>query len=288
MWIVLLFLLALCIGAGKAGVWLAFLGAILWALWLGTQGTGMIWPWPGKKQGAAKGNQSPIEPWEDATADAGWKYLIAARNTAEHWMMARWKSRGKATAGAWLVLLIALVSFCAGIVFILIAFWPHVTVFAQALSWLLDGLLFIGVGVAFFVYTARTSPSGYRSAACIIREDLHGEIPLLSQWQMLCGTVPLPYSLWRYLRFVIPVAAWAYHGFQPEHESLALDAVMGVALLYFAYILVDAAFDTLAALNAVEVCPCRSSFLARMVWEAQFMRMHYKPVWARIATWIGL
>ncbi|WP_369574487.1 hypothetical protein [Acidithiobacillus sp. IBUN Pt1247-S3] len=68
---------------------------------------------------------------------------------------------------------------------------------------------------------------------------------------------------------------------------LALTAVMGVAMAYFGYVMVDVSFDLLAAANGVEVCPCRSPYLARMVWEAQFLSQKHKPLWARFFSSVG-
>ena len=65
-------------------------------------------------------------------------------------------------------------------------------------------------------------------------------------------------------------------------------AVVGVAMAYFAYVMANLSFDVLAAVNGVEVCLCRSSFLARLVWESQFLSQWHKPLWAKLLSWIGV
>lgn len=84
MWLLLLVVLAICVESGKAGVWIALIVGVNLLLSAALSGIGMIWPWPRGKE------------WEDATADAGWRYLIHARGVAERWVLNRWGSKNAA------------------------------------------------------------------------------------------------------------------------------------------------------------------------------------------------
>ena len=279
MWLLLLVVLAICVESGKAGVWIALIVGVTLLLSAVLSGIGMIWPWPRGKE------------WEDATADAGWRYLIHAREVAERWVLNRWGSKNAALWAGWIGLLIALLSACAALVFWAEVLFPQSSYPEKAASWLLGVLLFSSIG--FFGYTVfkRKAPSVVRTkraATEVIRDDLHGEVVLLSQWRVLCGSVPLPYSFWRYARGLLPVLGWAYHHFFSTGHTLALTAVVGVAMAYFAYVMVDLSFDVLAAVHGVEVCPCRSAFLARLVWESQFLVQRHKPLWAKFVSWMGI
>ncbi|MBU2763380.1 hypothetical protein [Acidithiobacillus caldus] len=236
----------------------------------------MIWPWPKR------------EEWEDAAADPGWRYLVNARKVAEQWVLSRWGSRQKAHLAGWIGLFIAFLSAAAALIFWAEALFPESPYPEMAASWLLLVLLAVSVLLfGFLLWVGRVAKES-RSAGTVIREDLHGEMVLLGQWRTFCGAVPLPYSFWRYARGLIPAFGWAYHHFFAGGHFLALTAVVGVAMAYFAYVMTDLSFDVLAALNGIEVCPCRSSFLARLVWEALFLSQRHKPFWARLVSWLGL
>ena len=283
MWLLLLVVLAVCVESGKAGVWAALVigvGLLLSAL---LNGVGMIWPWP--KRGVSKDTANL--GWDDSAVDQSWSFLIHARQVAEQWVLSRWGTALKARVGAWIGLVIALLSAVAAIIFWAEALFPKSPCPEMAASWLLGVLLLMSVGLFGYLLWVGKVATRNRSAAVIIREDLYGEMYLLGQWRTFCGTVPLPYSFWRYARGLLPVVGWVYHHFFSDGHLLALTAVVGVAMAYFAYVMTDLSFDVLAVVNGVEVCACRSSFLARLVWEAQFLSQRHKPIWARWITWLG-
>uniref|UniRef100_E6QGQ4 Uncharacterized protein n=1 Tax=mine drainage metagenome TaxID=410659 RepID=E6QGQ4_9ZZZZ len=284
MWLLFLVLIVVCLGSGKVGVWVAAVIAVVLALSSVSKGTGMIWPWP--KREPRKINDESFPEWSDGSADPGWGYLIHARIVAEDWVLSRW-GRKAASWYAWAGLLIALLSFCSFLVFEAEALFPHSRYPHMAASDLLNVLFVVSLGFLAYPFIKPKTTSA-KSAAGVIREDLHGAVVLLAQWRTFCGTVPLPYSFWRYARGLLPVAGWAYHRFVSDGHLLALTAVVGVAMGYFAYVMVDLSFDVLAAVNGVEVCPCRSSFLARLVWESQFLFQRHKPLWAKFVSWMGI
>lgn len=284
MWLLFLVLMVVCLGSGKVGVWVAAGVAVVLALSSISKGTGMIWPWP--KREHRKNNDESFPEWSDHSADLGWEYLIHARIVAEDWALSRWGQKA-ASRYAWVGLFIALLSFFSFLVFEAEALFPHSHYPQIAASVLLDVLFIASLGFLAFSFKKAKAASA-KSAARVIREELHGEVVLLAQWRTFCGTVPLPYSFWRYARGLLPVAGWAYHRFVSDGHLLALTAVVGVAMAYFAYVMVDLSFDVLAAVNGVEVCPCRSSFLARLVWESQFRFQRHKPLWAKFVSWMGI
>lgn len=275
MWLLLLVVLAICVQSGKAGVWVALAVGISLLLSAVLNGVGMIWPWP-KQKG-----------WEDAAADPCWRFLVNARKVAEQWVLGRWGSRQNAYLAGWIGMLIALLSAAAALIFWAEALFPESPYPKMAASWLLFVLLAVSVLLFGFLFLVGKVAKERRSASMVIREDLHGEMVLLGHWRTLCGSVPLPYSFWRYARGLIPAFGWAYHHFFAGGHLLALTAVVGVAMAYYAYVMTDLSFDVLAALNGIEVCPCRSSFLARLVWEAQFLSQRHKPFWARVVSSLG-
>ena len=275
-WLLLLFVVAICMESGKVGVWIALIVALFSFLSLISMGVGMIYPWPQQQN-----------VWVDDAAEPSWRYLIHARHLAEQWALSRWGSKRAAAVAGWGGLILALLSFLAFVVFEAEALLPHSQYPKMAATWLL--WLLLGASVLLFCFSfLKIKVPDVKTPEEIIRGGLHGEMVLLGQWRTLCGSVPLPFSLWRYFRLLIPVGGWAYHYFFLDGRLLALTAVMGVAMAYFAYVMVDLSFDLLAAVNGVAVCPCRSPYLARLVWEAQFLSCRYKPLWARILSDIGL
>ena len=247
----------------------------------------MIWPWPARRR-----IQSPAVPdfpeevWEDASAEPCWTYLVSARRVAEAWALSRWRSTSFARAVSWGMVFVALASLFSSGAFEWEAITRQSPVSTMVAGVVLDVVLVMSFAMALLVSMGRARAP--RSAASVVLEDLQGAMPLLGSWRNLCGTVPLPYTFWRYARLSIPAMAAVYRHFLENGQTLAITAVIGVAMAYFAYVVLDMAFDTLAALNGVEVCPCRSRFLARLVWEAQFLSMRHKPWWARWMTGIGI
>lgn len=270
-----LFVLAAIIdNSKKAAIVIGVVGLIFLLSVIGNL-VGMIWPWPRRSV------------WRDSDAQPCWAYLISARNEAESWMLRRWGSAGWVRVSGWIGLFIALLSATAGALFFAETLFPKSLVLSAVLSWFMDGELVV-VACLFALSLKRGVFGSREPPAKVIRERLNGEMVLLSEWREFCGLVPMPFSLWRYLRLVIPVTGWVYHHFFFDGDMAALTAVMAVAMVYFAYIMVDVSFDLLAAVNGVEVCPCRSPYLARLVWESQFLVQKHKPMWARFLSSVGL
>lgn len=279
MWIFPLLLLGICLDSGRAGVWAAALAALAIVPIIGARVGGMIWPWPRKTENTI------ILPWLDSEESAHWGRLIEARVAAEKWALSRWRSSGWARLAAWLGIGITFLSALAMLDFLGEAFFPRSAWMIRVATWILLGTLALSV-MALCVATFGRK-AGNASSAEVVRA-WGGDLPLLFAWRKYCGVLPLPYAFWRYARFGIPVVGWAYHHFWEQSTTAALTAVIGVAMGYFAFVTLDTSFDLLAALNGVKVCPCRSTYLARLVWEAQFRSMHHVPLWAKIIIALGI
>jgi hypothetical protein len=279
MWLLGLFFLAICLESGRSGIWMALVAAALWGTSCAFQGDGLIWPWPASRQ-------FPVKDWEDASAETCWTNLVSARRIAEEWALSRWKSASFASAVSWGMIFLSLASMVCFGTFEWDAISGQSPLSSMAAEVSLDIILVMSFAILLLASIGRTRTA--RSATSVVMDDLQGALPLLRSWRDLCGTAPLPYVFWRYASLGIPALAAIYRHLLENSQTLAITAVFGVAMVYFAYVVLDMAFDTLAVLNGVEVCPCRSRFLARLVWEAQFMSIHYKPVWARWMTGIGI
>ncbi len=271
-------IIAICINAGKVGMWCAFVLFVLFFTGLATSEGGMIWPWTKKKDDAG------ISPWSDDGAEDVWHYLIAARTVAQDWYFSRWRDRTWIAVAAWLGILIAVLSGLVGLDEIWLVFspqgqWPKSTIIF--LFWAMGVLALPVLGVAFF------GRSRNKKEIVDLIQQLHGATYLWSQWHSLCGITPLPFAFWRYARILIPIGTFAYHHFLPIGAPSAITAVLSVFMMYFGYSVLDISFDTLAALNGIEFCPCRSVFLARMVWECGFLMQHHKPLWAKVLESLG-
>ena len=281
MWLFALIVLVICMESGRAGVWVALIAGVVFLLSLISTGSGMVWPWPSKEKPDA---------WVDPDAEPSWKYLIHARTLAEQWVLGRWGTKQAATLAGWSGLGLAFLSLLAFLTFEAEALFPESTWPRTVADWLL--WLLLAVSFLLFLFSVFQLPQAtkvpVKSAQEVIQEDLHGEIVLLGEWRTLCGNTPLPFSFWRYLRLLLPAAGWAYHHFYPDGQPAALAAIVGLAMAYFAWVMVDASFDLLAAVHGVKVCPCRSPYLARLVWEAQFLSQRHKPFWVKVLSAIGI
>ncbi|MGE0047743.1 MAG: hypothetical protein AB7T01_02245 [Acidithiobacillus sp.] len=278
MWVLALVFLAICVESGKAGLWVVQIAGIFFLLSLVSMGAGMIWPWPSGERPDA---------WADPAAEPSWKYLIHARTLAEQWVLGRWGTKQAAALAGWSGLGLAFLSLLAFLTFEAEALFPESTWPRTVADWLL--WLLLAVGFLLFLFSVfRIKVPNVKSAQEVIREDLHGEMVLLGEWRTFCESIPLPFSLWRYLRLLLPAGGWAYHHFSHGGQPAALTAVVGIAMAYFAWVMVDASFDLLAAVHGVEICPCRSPYLARVVWEAQFLSQRHKPFWAKVLSAIGI
>lgn len=278
MWVLLLLAAtAIFSTGGKAGACLAAAASAIFFLSIAAGGTGMIIPWQTRKQTQYL--------WTDATADPEWRYLITARKIAQEWYFSRWNNRKLVYVGAILALLVALLAFIDGILELVLSFYPLCSTAIIGLKYSLLTAIVLGFGIFVTVGFGRNkTPPGISDTL----GKLHGAGYLWAEWNNRCDTVPMPYVLWKYIRYLIPVASLGYHYFSPHNVNSAIIAVLGITMLYFAFVVTDVSFDTLAALNNIEFCPCRSIFLARLVREADFLRQGYKPLWAKIIELTGL